>query len=458
MDYTTIQTGELGVQLKAKEAEILTLTTPKDGAILSADVTKAGELDVECDAMRAELDKRVQAAAQAQTLHSKTKTATDARKHPVNILDAPKDTLVKFKDAIPYYHKLDVYAGREEEAYSDGLFILGALAKDEGVRNTLRQKGKEKYGHEYLALAEGVNSTGGYLVPTGFSNTVIVQQEQYGVARAHADVLAMPTPVYEVSRQRNGIANNVTAYWGGENVSMTDAALLWDQTELKAKKLYALAKYSNELGEDAIIDMADRIAKSAAIQLSYKEDQAWINGAGEATNGNVQGVIAGLAAASSLGVVTCASATTWATVTDADIMKALGTLPAFPGMQVKIFANRAAYYQIFRRLARAGGGNNITLLAGGGSMFEYDGIPVIETQVLPNATATNTVFCLIGDPKMSTMFGERRQMTVQLSDQAGTAFTDDQTWVKITERIDLNNFSLGDSTLAGGIVSLQTHS
>jgi HK97 family phage major capsid protein len=459
MDYSLISDGDLGIQLKAKEAEALALLTPKEGETLSSvNVTKAGEIDAECELMRGELDKRAKNASDAQTLRAKIQTDSANRKQPVGVLHQPTaEPEVKFLHK--YAHKLEVYQGREEDAYKDGLFILGALTQDPDVRNELRSKAKEKYGMEFLALAEGVNSTGGYLVPVGFSNTIIMQQEAYGVARANADVITMPNEIYRVPRQRNGISNNITAYWGGENVSMTDASMLWDQTELKAKKLYALAKYSNELKEDAIIDMADRIAKSAAIQLSYKEDQAWLNGAGEATNGNIQGIITGIAGISSAkGKITCASATTWATVTDADIMSALAVIPAFPGMNVKIYCHKSAYYQVFRRLVRAGGGNTIVNLADGGSMFNYDGIPVIMTQVLPSATATNTVFAVIGDPKMTTMFGERRQMTVQLSDQAGTAFTDDQTWVKITERIDINNFSLGDSSLAGGMVTLQTHS
>jgi HK97 family phage major capsid protein len=104
------------------------------------------------------------------------------------------------------------------------------------------------------AMSEGVNESGGFLVPEEFGNDLIDLREIYGVFRRNAKMVPMSSDTRSDPRRTGGL----TAYFEGEGDALTASDKAWDRVELTAKKLTVLARYSNELNEDAVINMGRR--------------------------------------------------------------------------------------------------------------------------------------------------------------------------------------------------------
>jgi HK97 family phage major capsid protein len=85
-------------------------------------------------------------------------------------------------------------------------------------------------------------------------------------------------------------ASGVTAYYVGENASITESQKGWDQITLTAKKLACLTRISTELAEDAAINVADDLAREMAYALATAEDTAGWNGDGSSTYAGITGV------------------------------------------------------------------------------------------------------------------------------------------------------------------------
>ena len=60
------------------------------------------------------------------------------------------------------------------------------------------------------------------------------------------------------------------------------------------------------------------------------------------------------------------------------------------------------------------------------------GDPLVEVDVLPSTTAVTTPFIVYGDLRKAMGYGERRQLRIDNSREAG--FANDQTWVRSTAR------------------------
>ncbi len=63
---------------------------------------------------------------------------------------------------------------------------------------------------------------------------------------------------------------------------------------LTAKKLMVLTKYSNELNEDAVLNIGDDLAGEIAYAFALKEDQCGFLGDGTSTYGGITGVTTAL--------------------------------------------------------------------------------------------------------------------------------------------------------------------
>ena len=87
-------------------------------------------------------------------------------------------------------------------------------------------------------------------------------------------------------RRRGG----VTAYWVGESQSTSYSDKTWDRVRLTAKKLMALTRVSNEINEDAVINLGDDYAREIVYAFAAKEDQAGFNGDGTSAYGGITGI------------------------------------------------------------------------------------------------------------------------------------------------------------------------
>ena len=342
----------------------------------------------------------------------------------------------------------------DERAYRFGKWIAAAIG---GVKSA--EQYCKDHGIELKAHNEGTNTSGGYLVPTEFSNDMIDLREQYGVIRRIAKVVPMASETKLVPRRKTGL----TAYWVGEAVAATESTKGWDQVQLVAKKLACLALYSSELNEDSMIAIGDDLAGEIAYQFSYTEDNCAINGDGTSTYGGITGIRQKLldvnATIANIKGLTVATGTGYGTnynsIFLSDFHKVMGTLPLYARGGARWLVSAFFYDSIMAKLQTAAGGNTVANIAAGGQQM-FLGYPVELSQVMPVTSAVNQVCALFGNFGQSVFFGDRRNMTLAYS--TDYKFAEDQIAIKGTERIDIVVHDVGDTTVGGPVVGLVTAS
>ena len=182
---------------------------------------------------------------------------------------------------------------------------------------------------------ENVNASSGFLVPDEFQNDLIDLREKYGVFRQNAKIVPMASDTRSDPRRVNG----VTAYFVGESAAATLSDKSWDRVRLTAKKLMVLTKYSNELNEDAVLNIGDDLAGEIAYAFALKEDQCGFLGDGTSTYGGIVGVTTRAAQRLPRHARQCrwawsppaapATPTSYSAITLGDFNRVVGTLPEY---------------------------------------------------------------------------------------------------------------------------------
>ncbi len=335
-------------------------------------------------------------------------------------------------------------------AYKSGQWIMAQIFNKPKAQRWCREQGMYE---EIRAHSELIDSAGGFLVPSEFSQAIVDNREQYGVLRRLITPYAMGTETANIPVSLTGLSASFTT----ENGSLTESDTTWGNVSLVAKDLDILTRYSMQLDEDSVISIADRMAVEFARAFALKEDQCGLIGDGTATYGGMQGIVTKLeAATTSLSYVLAASAhDTYAEIDYDDISKLMGALPEYAEPNAKFVCSRLFSEMVFGSLKATAGGTDMTQLSGK-PQPSYLGYPIVTSQVMPRtATTTNLkVVCLFGDLDLAMKFGDRRGISIMKSDQA--YFTTKQIGLRATERIDIVTHDIGDNTKAGPVVALVT--
>lgn len=357
-------------------------------------------------------------------------------------------------EGLKIYKAVRNFEGTEEQkklkAYQWGCFMLGGVMGLTKYADKLKEMGIVIQ----KAQAENVNTAGGVLVPIELDNYIVDLREKYGVFRRNSRVTPMTRDVMEFPRRTSGL----TAAFAAEAAALSESSKAWDSITLTAKKLTALAKMSVELMEDAIINVGDDLAGEIAYAFSQKEDDCGFNGDGTSTYGGIYGVNPKIkatvgATTTSAGGVTVASGNLMSEVTLADLHDLVGRLPEYAdGPNTKWYCSRFFWSNVLEKLARAAGGVTAAEVRGSGARTAL-GYPVEVSQVFPKTDTNSQILCLFGDLTKATTFGDRRQTTISISDQAYWA--NDQVGIKGTERFDIVCHDVGTATAAGPVVALQ---
>lgn len=336
----------------------------------------------------------------------------------------------------------------EDDAYKSGMFCRAAFFGDVKSAEWCREHGVPIV----KAAGETVGSTGGYLVPTEFSQAVIDLREEYGTFRGSCRLIPMGSDSMTIPRRAGGL----TAYFPGENGEITASDKSWAQVALNAKKLAALSRMSTELAEDAIISIADDLAQEMAYAFAQKEDDCGWNGTGTSAYGNITGVrtriIDGTHTTSAKDAAS--GHDTFAEIDVADLTTIMAVLPKYAEKNAKWYCSQPAWALVFQRLVAASGGVTMGEMTGGKPTRSYLGYPVTIDQSLPTSTGdlSDVAMLLFGDLALAATMGERRGITVKTSNER--YFEYDQIGIQATERIDINVHDLGDNTTAGPLIAL----
>ena len=349
------------------------------------------------------------------------------------------------------FGKLRSFTGptKELDAYKAGKWIMATMMGNADARQWCHE-----HGVEVRVQTEGVNTAGGFVVPDVMERAIIDLRETYGMARQHCRVLPMVSDHTIVPRRTGG----VTAYFVGETAEITASDKSWNQVELTAKKLAALTRMSSDLNEDSIMNMADDLAGEMAYAFAVKEDQCCMIGNGNSTYGGMTGLytkfdpdLDGTHTAGAIdGGTPC---TAHFQLDTADLTAVMAALPVYARAGAKWHINPIAKVAVFDRLLLAAGGNTNQNLAAG-QPASYGGYPIVEWQAAVGTDPwvnDNPVFFL-GNMALSSTLGDRRGITVKVSDQRYIEY--DQIAIQATERFCINHHDLGDNTTAGPLVAL----
>jgi len=350
------------------------------------------------------------------------------------------------------YSSLRAFKGpnADLQAYRFGTWFAGIRGIDWAVSRCRDQGISLK-----RTAGEGVNTAGGFLVPDEFEQTLIDLRESYGVFRANARPEPMASDSKVIMRRTGGL----TPYFVGESEAGTESTKSWDRITLVARKCMVLAVYSNELNEDAIINIGDDLANEIAYAFALKEDQCGFLGDGSGTYGGILGVGPALVALNGVdegGGIIVGTGNLPSELVIGDWSKVPALLPQYAAAgDCKWYMHRNTWGLGVERLMIALAGNNWSDVQNGGSQ-SFLGYPVVISQVMQYSSAggMSEVLALFGDLGKAVTFGTRRGITIGFSDAALNAFEQDELVIRGTERFDINVHDIGTATAGGPIVAL----
>lgn len=424
--------------------------TPDEGALFDKLKAEIDGLDAQIKALhehaaRAEQLAKLAAGPGRITQPDQPATPTPQATPRVTVPAMPlrARALKAFKNTEPDLHA----------AYRGGQWLRAAILRDERAVRYCQNNG---VGMDIRnALEEKSNTNGGFLVPTELSQRIIDLRESYGVFRQNCFVQPMGRDSMDIPRRLTGLT--IGAINENPSSAISPSNPTWNMVSLNAKKAGGLCLMSSEIGEDAVIDLADYVAAEFAYAFALFEDQCGFIGDQTSTYlginglGNILTIAGGLA-----GAVAAATATfdLFSEITTTDLAGVMGKLPEYARMNAKWYCSAFAREMVFGRLKAAAGGNNPQTLSGGFT-DNYAGYPIVTSQVLPAGAATDysgLPMLYFGDLSKSSTLGDRREIRIFASDHR--YMDTDQIGIRGTSRFDIVNHDLGDTTTAGPVVAL----
>lgn len=342
----------------------------------------------------------------------------------------------------------------ERDAFDAGMWIRAVAGRERNRTDLKAEQHCQRRGLELSnTMSENTGATGGYALPTVVSSTIIDVRENTGVARQICDIQPMTSDTLTIPKRAGGL----TVYAPGEATAITTSDKTLSQVELITKKRAVATYISQELVDDALINIVDNVISEMGYALALQEDNELINGTGAATT--YFGVRGLLNRIGSGGVSTAATGhDTWPELDIADVTACIGLLPeryAVGGPSWVCSSN--FFHGVMARLMVAGGGNAVSdLSAGAANVRTFLGYPVYLTAQMPTATAAATVCALFGSFNMGVILGDRTGIRFGRDDSTG--FLSDLTTLKATVRYDINVHQPGTASAAGAYVALKTAS
>lgn len=294
------------------------------------------------------------------------------------------------------------------------------------------------------AQSEGTTTAGGFTVPDPLSADLIYLREQFGIGRQNCRVYPMSADILNVPNA----SASTTVYYPGENTAITASDLTFAQVQLVAKKMAVLTQVSKELAEDSIIDFGATLARDMAFVMAKEEDRVIFNNASDSSSSGLDGALwavynanATKANIASLVLFTIAQTITYApTLTNLATM--VGRLPTYAA-NAKWYMHKEIFHNAIAPLLNALSGNAILDIQNAyGQNPTLFGYPVVFVQNMQKTLAASTPYILLGDLSVGTVFGDRRGVTIEVSDQR--YFVEDALAFKGTERFGFSAFDIGN--------------
>lgn len=288
------------------------------------------------------------------------------------------------------------------------------------------------------ALSEGTASAGGYLVPPQYLQNMFAETRRQGNALRRLGWLNVhPVQTNQVLLPKGSGAASVG--WTAESATKPSADQTFAQVTVNIFTLAGISKLSKQLVDDSSPTAADLATRELGSLMGNAEEVAIINGSGTAQP-------RGILNTTGINAVTY----TDASPTGQETIDAI--LDAIVAVQTNYFSEPTGILMHPRRLAflrkakdsqlnylfnpagsiRTPGAANGTP---GGIVTEILGYPVAITSNMPInlGAGTNEDRIIVADWNEAHWF-QRQDVTLDVSDTAGTAFEQNEVWFRLEER------------------------
>ena len=290
---------------------------------------------------------------------------------------------------------------------------LAALVKGDTIQlakiNKINGKMRTKAGYQN----ETTPADGGYLLPDAdFERDVARLEEQYGAAR-QGGITVRRTAGNTLKVNKKG--SGVTMYELNEAAAKTGTKMTFSQVEVTLRKFAAIAIVTDELEEDAAIDVYNELTRDFAREKARVEDTLVFT---DATSGITE----------QSGVIVTSVGTNWSDLDGDDLLNAINSVPTEVGANGSFFMHRNAFNQV-RKMKVNAESNHYLVQPDPNGRPSIFGRPVILTEVLnSNVAATNQTFAIYTDLGLVSRLVEKRGLVLDIGregtvhDSAGNAF------------------------------------
>jgi HK97 family phage major capsid protein len=347
---------------------------------------------------------------------------------------------------------------REENAYAAGMWFLAHVYSQhpDACQTPIVAKATSWCReHGILNQQDTVTSgKGPELIPAPLESAIIEIREMYGVMRRFARMYPMSSKTLDIPKFVSGLSVGLVA----ELAAQVLTEKTWTQVNLVAKKAGGFAQWSTEVGEDAIISLAADLSRDFGIAFALREDFTGFTGDGVAdfANMGITGIIDTLHANATHTLGAGSTAVTDIALSDYEIMLGMITNTM---VDLRWFCSKSVYYASIHPLKTAAGGNTIATLSDGdpltaGSDFRWLGVEGVWTNVLPasSAAAGTAGVVILGDLSQGVAFGDRRGVTVQVSNDI--KIIEDAVVMTANSRFDIQTHTTGENADQRVIVQL----
>ena len=300
------------------------------------------------------------------------------------------------------------------------------------------------------------NTRGGYLVPETLSRSIIDIIRQYGAFRRNASLVQLSHGSINIPKVESG----VEMYFVAENAPAPTSVAEFKALRLDLKKLCGLAVMSNELSEDAIVPIGDRLAAQFARDIAKKEDEIGFFGDASGAHGGIIGVCTRLAESAADGNDVRVQAANWGAFDIGDLVTVMSKTVGSADDNSAWFCSKAFFAGVLLRLAVAAGGTTLSEMQNRVRPYIL-GYPVHFSDAFPRATAGGQTSCLFGDLSMACLMGVNRNgIEISKSDSATIGgqnlFERNQQAIRMVSRWDANAHAYGQDGSPSPVAILGT--
>jgi HK97 family phage major capsid protein len=276
-------------------------------------------------------------------------------------------------------------------------------------------------------LSEGTTTAGGFLVPEEFRAEIVRLAPIYGVIRRDARVIPMR---YDTLNIPAAGTQDQTATWTNESSTIASTDPTFRQLTLTINKLAAIPSVTNELLDDANVDVLNYLAMIIAEAFASEEDNQGFNGTGSP--------FVGLLEATGVPTTPLASGTSMESLSYPDLVKASHNIYDNATIGAKYYFHRSMLGHLRSRISTTG---SPILLP---NQTELAGYPFVSAERLPgtshaSASVGTFPFAIFGNLSRALAMGERGSMTLKLGTEgtvgANNLFEQDMVALRVIERI-----------------------